>query len=124
MRVLMISDVYFPRINGVSTSIQTFRNDFPELGCHCELIAPRYPAATRDEPGVHRVRSRYLPFDPEDRIMRGNELLARGRAMAADFDLIHIQTPFAAHRVGLRLARLDLPSAALESEQSRKSIGR
>ena len=24
MRVLMLSDVYFPRVNGVSTSIQTF----------------------------------------------------------------------------------------------------
>ena len=25
MRVLMVSDVYFPRINGVSTSMETFR---------------------------------------------------------------------------------------------------
>jgi len=28
----MISDVYFPRINGVSTSIKTFRNELTELG--------------------------------------------------------------------------------------------
>ena len=27
LRALMISDVYFPRINGVSTSIETFRRD-------------------------------------------------------------------------------------------------
>ena len=25
MRILMVSDVYFPRVNGVSTSIETFR---------------------------------------------------------------------------------------------------
>ena len=25
MRVVMVSDVYFPRINGVSTAIQTYR---------------------------------------------------------------------------------------------------
>ncbi len=27
MRVLFVSDVYFPRVNGVSTSIRTFRGD-------------------------------------------------------------------------------------------------
>ena len=26
MRILMVSDVYFPRVNGVSTSIETFRH--------------------------------------------------------------------------------------------------
>jgi len=31
MRVAMISDVYFPRINGVSTSIETFRQDLLAL---------------------------------------------------------------------------------------------
>ena len=43
MRVLMISDVYFPRINGVSTSIQTFRRDLHELGVKTLLITPQYP---------------------------------------------------------------------------------
>ena len=32
MRILMISDVYFPRINGVSTSIQTFRRGLHAAG--------------------------------------------------------------------------------------------
>jgi hypothetical protein len=32
MKVLMISDVYFPRVNGVSTSIQTFRGELAALG--------------------------------------------------------------------------------------------
>jgi glycosyltransferase involved in cell wall biosynthesis len=36
----MISDVYFPRVNGVSTSIQTFRRDLAKLGCETWLIAP------------------------------------------------------------------------------------
>ena len=47
MRILMISDVYFPRVNGVSTSIQTFRNDLLALGHRCVLVAPEYPAAPR-----------------------------------------------------------------------------
>lgn len=32
MNILMISDVYFPRVNGVSTSIQTFRRQLERLG--------------------------------------------------------------------------------------------
>ena len=38
-RVLMISDVYFPRVNGVSTSIQTIRADLAALGCESVLVA-------------------------------------------------------------------------------------
>ena len=71
MRVLMISDVYFPRINGVSTSIQTFRRDLEVLGHEVILIAPRYPqSGAQAEPGIFRVASRQVPRDPEDRMMR------------------------------------------------------
>jgi 1,2-diacylglycerol 3-alpha-glucosyltransferase len=34
MKILFISDVYFPRINGVSTSIETFRHELRALGPH------------------------------------------------------------------------------------------
>ena len=44
MKILMISDVYFPRVNGVSTSIQTFRHELAMLGHQVDLIAPAYPA--------------------------------------------------------------------------------
>jgi glycosyltransferase involved in cell wall biosynthesis len=104
-RVLMVSDVYFPRVNGVSTSIQTFRADLGNRNCHSELIAPAYPQAAAADPSIHRVRSRYVPLDPEDRMLVAADLLAKGRAIAANFDVIHIQTPFVAHKVGLRLAR-------------------
>jgi 1,2-diacylglycerol 3-alpha-glucosyltransferase len=104
-RILMVSDVYFPRVNGVSTSIQTFRDDLAALGCASLLIAPEYPEAREDEPGITRVRSRYLPFDPEDRIMVRRELDRACASLAAQIDLIHIQTPFLAHYAALRLAR-------------------
>jgi glycosyltransferase involved in cell wall biosynthesis len=104
-RVLMLSDVYFPRVNGVSTSVQTFRRDLAALGCPSLLVAPQYPAAWNDEAGVFRVRSRYLPFDPEDRIMSRKELVRVCSSLTGQFNLIHIQTPFLAHRIGVRLAR-------------------
>ena len=104
-RVLMLSDVYFPRVNGVSTSIQTFRRDLESEGCSSILVAPQYPGQSDDEPGVVRVRSRYLPFDPEDRFVVARALDHAVRALGPGFDLVHIHTPFVAHTVGLRVAR-------------------
>lgn len=116
MRVLMISDVYFPRINGVSTSIQTFRRDLERLGHDSVLIAPRYPQAAADmDEEILRVRSYQVPRDPEDRMMRRGDirrLLPELRAR--HFDLVHIQTPFLAHYAGRELAR-ELGVPAVES---------
>ncbi len=110
-RVLMLSDVYFPRVNGVSTSIQTFRRDLDRLACPSVLVCPAYPEPRDDEPGVVRVRSRYLPFDPEDRVIVARDLRRAVLALHCEFDLIHIHTPFLAHTVGLDLARrLGIPA--------------
>src|SRR5688572_7857347 len=107
MRVLMISDVYFPRINGVSTSIQTFRRGLHRAGHEIVLIAPEYPLAAEGEHDeVIRIPSRYLPRDPEDRVMKRGAIRALlPKLRTRDFDLVHIQTPFIAHYVGVELAR-------------------
>lgn len=105
MRILMISDVYFPRVNGVSTSIQTFRRELVTLGHETTLIAPAYPAPYRDEPGILRVASRYVALDPEDRMMRAGEVRRLLPRLRRDgYDLVHVQTPFVAHYLGVKLA--------------------
>ena len=111
MRILMLSDVYFPRINGVSTSIQTFRRQFASLGHEVLLIAPSYGPSTVPEPGIVRLPARAVPFDPEDRVMGFKAVLALEPALRERrFDLIHIQTPFVAHYAGVALSRrLGLP---------------
>ena len=107
MRVLFISDVYFPRVNGVSTSIRTFRQDLAAHGVETHLVAPRYEAApAAEEPGVLRVPSAGVPRDPEDRRMRWGALTRALDALAPSaFDLVHIHTPFIAHYAGVRFAR-------------------
>src|SRR5688572_9243651 len=105
MRVLMISDVYFPRVNGVSTSIRTFRRDLEAVGCETWLVAPRYPQGWNDGERVLRQPSRYLMFDPEDRMMQPRPTLAAARELARTADVVHIQTPFVAHWIGTRIAR-------------------
>lgn len=105
MRILMVSDVYFPRINGVSTSTATFKQEIKDLGHEVCLIAPDYPgAAAWPDEDVIRVPSRFLFFDEEDRMMRWNRA-RRLAAQAGQYDVVHIQTPFVAHYLGLRLAR-------------------
>lgn len=105
MKVLMVSDVYFPRINGVSTSIETFRADLGAEGVEVRLVAPDYPEP-HHAPATWRVASRRVPFDPEDRLMKRPALDRTLDDLSADgVDLIHIQTPFAAHYAGLRMAR-------------------
>ena len=107
--VLMLSDVYFPRINGVSTSIQTFRSTLVGLGIRVTVVAPVYPGTGSEADaaaGILRLPSRTIPLDPEDRLMRWSSLADLDRRLAGtDIDLVHVQTPFAAHYAGLRLAR-------------------
>jgi 1,2-diacylglycerol 3-alpha-glucosyltransferase len=107
MRILMISDVYFPRINGVSTSIQTFRRGLHAAGHETILIAPEYPGAAPDtETGILRVPSRDVPRDPEDRAMKLGAIRAlREQLQRLEPELVHIQTPFIAHYQGTALAR-------------------
>ncbi|MBK1649457.1 glycosyltransferase [Rhabdochromatium marinum] len=111
MRVLMISDVYFPRVNGVSTSIQTFAREFAAAGHEVTLIAPDYGEQSAEPFAVIRIASHYLPFDPEDRVLRWGRLRACRASLAdAGFDLVHVHTPFLAHYAGLALARhLEVP---------------
>ena len=104
IRVLMVSDVYFPRINGVSTSMETFRRALARQDVEVRLAVPRY-ADEADEPGVVRVPGRRLPNDPEDRLLSWRGMHRAVRAAAAGCDLIHIQTPFVAHYAGLAAAR-------------------
>ncbi|MFZ9994420.1 MAG: glycosyltransferase [Steroidobacteraceae bacterium] len=108
MRILMLSDVFFPRVNGVSTSIQTYRTDLLALGHECLLVAPEYPGADHSshvEP-MQRIPSRQVPRDPEDRLFKWRALMDwADRLQPEDVDVVHIQTPFVAHYAGVKIAR-------------------
>ena len=106
MNILFLSDVYFPRINGVSTSIHTLRQQLAAQGHRVHLLAPDYYSPSEDESWITRVPSHYLMFDPEDRLMRYGKALAMSADLRhEDYDILHVHTPFAAHYLGLRLSR-------------------
>lgn len=104
IRILMVSDVYFPRVNGVSTSMQTFRSALAEHGVQVDLVVPRYHDEAECD-GIVRVPGRKLPNDPEDRLVSWRRMHRAVSAAAAGCDLIHIQTPFVAHYAGVAAAR-------------------
>ncbi len=116
MRILMISDVFFPRINGVSTSIATFAKEFKLQGHEVHLIAPAYSAKHLDnanlkEAEIFRIPSKVVPFDPEDRLMSKRHVQALLPTLRVNqYDVLHVHTPFVAHYAGINLAReLDIP---------------
>ena len=120
MDILMLSDVYFPRVNGVSTSIRTFAKSLLGMGHRVTLVAPDYgpnsgqaghDADFGDGFDVLRLPARQIFFDPEDRLIKAPALRAvLPRLARRRWDAIHIHTPFRAHQLGVRLARAcDVP---------------
>ncbi len=111
MRILMISDVYFPRVNGVSTSIKTFIGELHAQGHKVTLIVPMYGEEDElhdddIEAKVLRIPSRRVPLDPEDRIFKRRLISLHYRSLKhCQFDIMHIHTPFVAHYAGVALAK-------------------
>ena len=111
MNILFISDVFFPRVNGVSTSINTFATELKALGHQVTLIAPSYTDEDKQEEWIVRVPSHKIYFDPEDRLMNFGKLKALLPWIRdKHFDVIHIHTPFTAHYAGIHFGKkLDIP---------------
>lgn len=116
MRILMLSDVYFPRVNGVSTSIRTYARELVRRGHEVHLVAPDYGRPQPEEEfTIERLPARGIFFDPEDRLIRGPALRgARTRLAQQGWDVIHVHTPFQAHRLG-RWLRRDLGLRTVET---------
>ena len=106
----MLTDVYFPRVNGVSTSIRTHVRELAARGHAVTLVAPEYPGvgAETDADACELIRlpSRQIFFDPEDRLVRGAALGGVLERLATrPWDVVHVHTPFQAHRLGTWLRR-------------------
>ncbi|MCK7593731.1 glycosyltransferase [Pseudomarimonas salicorniae] len=113
MRLLMLSDVYFPRVNGVSTSIRTFADWLVRRGHEVALVAPDYGPGSGQEVvdaaagfRIIRVPARVIPFDPEDRFMRRRPVDRLVAELGTEgWDAVHCHTPFRAHRLAVGLRR-------------------
>ena len=64
MRVTIVTETYFPQVNGVSRTLGQLARVLMEAGDSVQLIHPRYGAPARGEHEVV-VRSATMPFYPE-----------------------------------------------------------
>lgn len=106
MKIAFVTDTYFPRVNGVSTSTRTFARELSRMGHDVWIYAPSYPNAQRNIPEENVVRfpSLYLFFDPEDRLPLpwGD---GKRHFLNQHFDIVHTQTPFGLGLAALRWAK-------------------
>ena len=93
MNIAILTDTYIPQINGVSTSIQTFAEEFEKLGHSVLIIGPKTEQEEPSDDKVWRFRSMPFPFQKEYRI-----ILPLSRKLKhfkhEQIDIIHGQTPF------------------------------
>ena len=88
------------------------------------LLCPGYanhPAGGIERPAEERlvrIHGFQVPFDPEDRWVPARRFRAAGNRLPA-FDLIHIQTPFAAHRAGFRVSGYGNGSVSVDCDPQR-----
>jgi len=112
MKVAFTSDVYWPRINGVTVSTNIFLNELTKLGHEIRLWVPEYPEPEDQkklhhaDPRVNRLKSFGLFFSKEDRLVSPFQ---RGRLFheldAFAPQLLHIQTEFGMSWLAIPYAR-------------------
>ena len=102
--VAAFTDTYLPTVNGVSYTIQTWRDRWRDRGGTMRVV---YPGCDEYEPGTEEYPVRSLPFPMYEGFRLGTPRIP---AAAEDVDVVHAHTPFAVGLGGVRLARRkDLP---------------
>jgi glycosyltransferase involved in cell wall biosynthesis len=104
LRVAAFTDSYLPTVNGVTYTIETWRDRWERAGGRMDVVYPRADGY-RARPNEHPVRS--LPFPFYDGYRLG---LPKIPGAVRDAEVVHAHTPFGVGLGGLRLARKrDLP---------------
>lgn len=100
MRIVLTSDCFWPRVNGVTVAVQTLRKELLALGHEVLLVVPKYPDPSHldveDEEGILRVEARQSKVSPEDYLAtRKGQATARQAILQFKPDIIHSHTEFA-----------------------------
>ncbi|MFD1684516.1 glycosyltransferase [Halobellus litoreus] len=102
--VAAFTDTYLPTVNGVSYTIQTWRDRWQERGGTMRIV---YPGSTDYDPDPEEYPVRSLPFPMYEGFRIGTPRVPEA---VEDADVVHAHTPFAVGIGGARLARReDLP---------------
>ena len=117
MKIVYATDTFWPRVNGVTVSIDTFQRELSAQGHEISILAPAYPGdekadGDRRNKSIFRFPSFSLFFDKEDRLIYKRHrkdieaLLDRLQP-----DIIHVQTEFSLGILCLKYAnKRNIPS--------------
>jgi 1,2-diacylglycerol 3-alpha-glucosyltransferase len=97
--VAAFTDTYLPTVNGVTYTVEAWRDCWTERGGRMDVVYPGTDGYAA-RPGEHPVGSLPFPFYPGFRL--GLPTVPR---RVRDVDVVHAHTPFAVGLAGLRLAR-------------------
>jgi len=101
VRIALVSDCYWPRVNGVTVSIQTIRDELIRRGHETIILCPEYPpnwGVQPREPTVRRFHSRETAVSKEDRLVGITAYPAFFRTLERfNPDVIHINTELSAN---------------------------
>ncbi len=96
MRVVVGTDTYWPRVNGVTVSVQTLKRELEKLGHECYVFAPAYTDTKEIEKNIIRISALGVAtISKEDRLTNP---FARNMVFKSldeiKPDIIHVQTEF------------------------------
>jgi 1,2-diacylglycerol 3-alpha-glucosyltransferase len=106
MEIGIFTDTYTPNINGVVTSIRTFKRELETHGEHVTVVAPSETTHFEASPDEHLWRLPSLTFYGEKRYRFVLPFFFHLDELAEiPLDVIHTQTPFPVGAAGYKLAR-------------------
>jgi glycosyltransferase involved in cell wall biosynthesis len=122
MKIVIFTDAYWPRVNGVTVSIDSFSHALGRLGHEIMIICPFYPESPDLErislnqsqikekpqgPVIIRVPSMPFFFSKEDRLAKFSKWFWVSKQIDVfNPDIIHIQTEFFIAEFGFQYAKL------------------
>ena len=104
MKIGFFTDTYTPQINGVVTSILTFKNELEKLGHDVYIFAPT-PKQKNDSKKTIRFPSVKFFFQPEMRFAFPYSQKALKLIEKINLDIVHSHDPFSIGLFGLWLAK-------------------
>lgn len=115
LHIAFFTDTYWPRVNGVTVSVDVYSRALIRAGHKVVIVCPRYPPSfgstsmsqsRDDEPAVIMVPSVPVVFSKEDRLAMYHKLRwVRRQLDRFKPDILHINTEFVTAEFALRYAR-------------------
>lgn len=110
MNIVVFTDTYLPKIDGVGISVSNFARLMAQRGHHVTICAPEYEAVESVEPpaGVEilRFKNAPLPSYPEIKVVLPSQKKIRKAFAEPKADVVHVQSPGLLGQYGVVSARM------------------